>query len=171
MSARLHGHHLERMKAQLVLHEGLRLKRYKCTSGKWTLGVGYNYEDRGLAALERALGRKVDPVVGITRTEAMVALDADIERYEDAVVKHFPAYLNLDPIRQRVALDMAFNMGYRALGFKHTMRFIAARDWINAHLNMLKSLWAKQVGDGPGGKWDRGERLSRMMLTGEEYTK
>ena len=35
---------LERMKEQLLRHEGLRLKPYRCTAGKLTIGIGRNLE-------------------------------------------------------------------------------------------------------------------------------
>ncbi len=33
---------MNRIKAQLVRHEGLRLKPYRCTAGKLTIGIGRN---------------------------------------------------------------------------------------------------------------------------------
>jgi len=38
---------LERIKEQLVRHEGLRLKPYRCTAGKLTIGIGRNLDDCG----------------------------------------------------------------------------------------------------------------------------
>ena len=35
---------LERIKEQLVRHEGLRLKPYRCTAGKLTIGIGRNLD-------------------------------------------------------------------------------------------------------------------------------
>ncbi len=35
---------LERMKEQLVRHEGLRLKPYRCPAGKLTIGIGRNLD-------------------------------------------------------------------------------------------------------------------------------
>ena len=37
---------------QLILHEGLRLKPYRCTAGKLTIGVGRNLETKGLSEEE-----------------------------------------------------------------------------------------------------------------------
>jgi lysozyme len=161
-----------RMGEQLILHEGIRLAPYLCTRGYWTIGVGFNFQTRGLAALEKAIGRKLSPRMQdlrITREEALLALDADIDHYESEVVRLFPAYLKLNEVRQRVCLDMAFNMGYAAFGFKNTMKFIAAGDWSQAVQNMWKSKWAGQVGDGPGKRWDRADRLTKMLLTGVDY--
>lgn len=163
----------ERMKAQLLLHEGLRLKSYTCTEGYWTVGVGFNMSARGIDSLERIIGRKLGndlSAVVITRAEALLALDYDIERFEEVIPVHFPFYLELDEVRQRVVLDMAFNMGFGTLGFKNTRKMVEARDWSGAARGMYNSKWARQVGDGPGGKKDRCDRLSGMMLTGRDYT-
>jgi lysozyme len=35
--------------AELVKDEGLRLKPYKCTAGKTTIGVGRNLDDVGIS--------------------------------------------------------------------------------------------------------------------------
>jgi lysozyme len=157
----------EKMVKQLIMHEGIRLKPYRCTANKLTIGVGYNIDDRGVAELEQAIGRKYDG--SITRDEAIKILLQDIDTFESAVHAHFPHYEKLDPIRQRVVLDMAFNLGFRALQFKGTIAAVIAGDYARAKRQMMSSLWAKQVGDGIGGRMDRAERLSEMMFSGEDY--
>ena len=173
----------ERMKAQLVLHEGLRLYPYRCTANKLTLGVGYNGQDRGWEDFELAIGRPLNRALlrqaektrekVITRVEAFKVLDVDIERYEAAVRRTWPAYDRLPEVRQRVVLDMAFNMGYRLRAFKNTQaaaeRAIKTGDWTPVAANMMASLWSRQVGDGVGGLYDRAERLKDMILTGRDY--
>lgn len=172
-----------RMATQLVLHEGLRLKAYLDTEGKWTVGVGYNISDRGVDLLQRLLGRPFDmPIdqVTLTRDEALKVLAADIDRFEQAVIVYFPGYKPLNEVRQRVVLDMAFNMGFLALGFKNTRKMIEERDWSGAARALYASKWARQVGDGPddspeaaaarGRHFDRCDRLSKMLLTGQDYT-
>jgi lysozyme len=172
-----------RMQAQLVLHEGLRTHAYLDTVGKWTVGVGYNLSDRGVDFLEKILGRRFnmpfDQIV-LTHDEALKVLDADIDRFEKAVVVHFPFYTKLIEVRQRVVLDMAFNMGFAALGFVNTRKMVEAQDWSGAARGLYNSKWARQVGDGPddspeaakarGRHFDRCDRLSRMLLTGKDYT-
>ena len=39
----------DRLRAQLVLHEGSRLKPYRDTVGKLTIGIGRNLDDVGLS--------------------------------------------------------------------------------------------------------------------------
>ena len=36
----------------LIRHEGIKLKPYHCTSGKLTIGIGRNLEDRGITKEE-----------------------------------------------------------------------------------------------------------------------
>lgn len=37
---------------QLILHERLKLKPYRCSAGKLTIGVGRNLEDKGISEEE-----------------------------------------------------------------------------------------------------------------------
>ena len=133
------------MVRQLRLHEGERLKPYRCTAGKLTIGVGRNLEDRG-----------------ITREESAMLLANDVAAEERELLRALPWVATLDEVRQRVLLDMAFNMGIVGLlGFKNTLATIQAGDYQRAAAMMLDSKWAGQVGQ-------RAERLSRMMATGKD---
>ena len=133
------------MTRQLRLHEGERLKPYRCTAGKLTIGVGRNLDDRG-----------------ITREESAMLLANDIAAEERELLRALPWVAMLDEVRQRVLLDMSFNMGIVGLlGFKRTLATIQAGEYQAAATMMLDSKWAKQVGQ-------RAERLSRMMATGME---
>ena len=130
---------------QLRLHEGERLKPYRCTAGKLTIGVGRNLEDRG-----------------ITAEESAYLLGNDIDRFATELLRALPWVDQLDEVRQRVLLDMAFNLGMAGLlTFKNTLATIKAGDYQKAAAMMLDSKWAGQVGQ-------RAERLSRMMYTGKD---
>ena len=130
---------------QLRLHEGERLKPYRCTAGKLTIGIGRNLEDRGITAAESAY-----------------LLGNDIAAVQQQVLNALPWAAQLDEVRQRVLLDMAFNMGIGGLlSFKNTLATIKAGDYQKAAVMMLDSKWAGQVGQ-------RAERLSRMMATGKD---
>jgi lysozyme len=144
------GEHMEpsimnQAKAQLVRHEGLRLKPYRCTAGKLTIGVGRNLEDKG-----------------ISQQEAYELLENDIRECEVQLLTEIPdIYLSLDINRKVVLINMCFNLGIKGLmGFKNTLAFIAARDWERAANNMLASRWAKQVGR-------RAIELAEIMRKGE----
>ena len=133
------------MVRQLRLHEGERLKPYRCTAGRLTIGVGRNLEDRG-----------------ISREESAVLLANDIADMERELQRALPWVARLDEVRARVLVDMAFNLGIVGLlAFKRTLAAIEAGQYQQAATMMLDSKWAKQVGG-------RAERLSRMMATGKD---
>jgi len=133
------------MVRQLRLHEGERLKPYRCTAGRLTIGVGRNLEDRG-----------------ITREESAILLANDIADMEREIQRALPWVARLDEVRARVLVDMAFNLGIVGLlAFKQTLGAIEAGQYQQAATMMLDSKWAKQVGG-------RAERLSRMMATGKD---
>jgi lysozyme len=156
-----------RMEEQLALHEGLRLKAYRDSLGLLTVGIGYCIDKRGVKPLEAVIGRRFEG--GVTRDEAYKVLRADIDRFEAGCLKAFPFYAKLDEVRQRVCLDMAFNMGYGALGFRKTIALVEKRRYVEAGNEMMDSKWADDVGDGWGGQLDRAERLAIMMKTGKDW--
>ena len=135
---------LNRIKEQLIRHEGLRLKPYRCTAGKLTVGVGRNLDD-----------------CGISQTEAYLLLKNDIQNCEKQLLDEIPEIYNaLDEVRKSVLLNMCFNLGIGGLlGFNNTLAFIAAGDWERAANGMLASKWAKQVGR-------RAIELSELMRKG-----
>jgi lysozyme len=173
---------MTRMQSQLVLHEGLRLSPYLDTEDNWTILVGYNLSARGWDHIERVLGRNVEPPASectpeapfghphLTEADAMKVLQSDIERFWKAMLIAFPEAVTLSEVRQRVCLDMAFNMGYAALGFQKCIDAIKRKDWSRAARELYSSKWSRQVGDGPGGRLDRCDRLAQMLLTGNDYT-
>ena len=135
---------MDRIKEQLVRHEGLRLKPYRCTAGKLTIGIGRNLDD-----------------CGISQSEAYVMLINDIMNCEKQLQSKIPdIYNGLDEVRKSVLLNMCFNLGISGLlGFKNTLEFIKVGDWERAANNMLVSRWAKQVGR-------RAIELSELMRKG-----
>jgi lysozyme len=135
----------DRLFAQLRLHEGVEHKPYKCTAGYLTIGVGRNIEERGLSDDE------IDYI-----------LNNDVNIATDELVATFDWYADLDPIRQRVVIDMVFNLGMpRFKQFKNMIAAIEAGDWMEASNQMMDSRWAQQVGL-------RASRLAEMMETGED---
>ncbi len=136
---------MDRIKAQLVRHESLRLKPYRCTAGKLTIGIGRNLDD-----------------CGITESEAYIMLINDIMNCEKQLQARIPdIYNQLDEVRKSVLLNMCFNLGISGLlGFKNTLAFVKAGDWERAANGMLASKWAKQVGR-------RAIEMSELMRKGQ----
>lgn len=128
--------------------------RVKHLSGApWTWGYGHTGADV-------AEGREGD------EGEAEEVLIADVIDHNAELSRRLPWVAQLDPARRRVLQNMAFNLGVgRAggtkglLGFKNTLGMIERGQFAMAADGMLKSLWAKQVGQ-------RAVRLANTMRTG-----
>jgi lysozyme len=122
--------------------EGRRLKPYLDTAGKTTIGVGRNLTD-----------------VGISEGECSLLLENDVMRSIMWLDRHLPWWRSLDAVRQRVIINMAFNMGRKLLTFANTLAAMQRGDYEAAANDMLASKWATQVGA-------RAQRLASMMRTG-----
>ncbi len=161
------------IEAQLVLHEGLRTDLYHCPGGYLTIGVGRNLEARGLSKEEQAhmfgeTGLSHNEIIerfkaeGISKEHALYLLASDIAICKNDL-QSFAWFDELDPIRQKVMIDMRFNLG--ATGFRQFRRMIKALeigDYSKAAAEMRDSKWYHQVNV-------RSRRLVKMMITGEDY--
>jgi lysozyme len=127
----------------LADHEGLRLKAYRDTVGKLTIGIGRNLDD-----------------VGISKEEAYYLLANDVAKAQREAAT-LPWFAGLNEARQAVVVSMIFNLGFdKFMQFKRTTSAIATGSYGLAATYMLESLWAKQVGK-------RAATLSTMMKSGE----
>lgn len=123
--------------------EGLRLKPYTDTAGKLTIGYGHNLTDRG-----------------ITRAQAEALLRDDVLDHLHNLETILPWALELDPVRQRLLGNLAFNMGLPTLlGFRIFLHFAARGEHKAAALALQQSRWFTQVGD-------RGERIVKAWRDG-----
>jgi lysozyme len=142
--------------ADLKRDEGLRLEAYPdplTNSDPWTIGYGHT-------------GPDVRQGTVWTQAHADKALVDDIEKHTAELHAALPWVARLDPARQRVLANMAFNLGVGQpggkkglLGFKNTLGMIERGEYAAAADGMLRSLWAKQVGK-------RAVRLADTMRTG-----
>jgi lysozyme len=129
--------------AELTRDEALRLKPYRCTAGKLTIGIGRNLDDRGISVTEAEFLCRNDVA------DVMADLDREL-----------PWWRTLDEVRQRVIANMAFNLGIKGLlGFKNTLELVRCGKYLDAAQHMMSSKWAKQVGP-------RALRLSTLMRDG-----
>ncbi len=130
----------QRVAEQLLADEGLRLKPYRCTAGRLTIGVGRNLEDRG-----------------ITRAEALLLLDNDIADCAGQLAQRLPWFAAAPEAVQEVLVNMAFNMGVGGLlEFRTSLGHLQACRYAEAAQSMLASKWARQVGK-------RAERLAAQV--------
>lgn len=130
------------LKAELTRDEARKLRIYTDTVGKVSGGIGRNLTDKGFRDNE---------------VDLMYANDiADTEAFLD---RNLPWWRGLDDVRQRVLMNMAFNMNSRLLGFVQFLAAAERADWQTSAAEMLDSVWARQVGA-------RAQRLAQMMRTG-----
>ena len=110
--------------------EGLRLKPYKDTVGKLTIGYGRNLDD-----------------VGISQEEAEAMLKHDIGRAIEEVNHEFEWVLHAPLAVKRGLYNMAFNLGIARLrGFKLMLAALERKDYRGAYREALNSKWHNQVG-------------------------
>lgn len=129
---------------QLKRHEGVKLKPYQDTVGKWTIGVGRNLDD-----------------IGISEQEAEILLHNDIKEAERQLVAMMPWTKDLDEVRFSALLNFVFNVGIgTALRFVNAMGQLKQGNYDMAANEMLKSKWAIQVGQ-------RAIDVSEQIRTGE----
>ena len=127
---------------RIIKDEGLRLKPYRDSVGKLTIGIGRNLDD-----------------VGISEQEARFMLENDIGNVYVALDRQLSWWRKLDGVRQGVLVNMCFNLGINGLlGFKKTLAAIQFGDYESAANGMLQSKWATQVGP-------RAVRISDMIKT------
>jgi len=135
---------IAQLRAELTRDEGRRRFPYYDQGNRMTIGIGHDIADNGLN------DASIDFIFGEDVYSAAADLDHNI-----------PWWRLLDPVRQRVMLNMAFNMGWTK--FSQFSRFFSA---VNQHrfddaaLEMAASRWAVQVGE-------RAKRLETMMRTGQ----
>lgn len=131
---------------ELIRDEGVVPHAYQDSLGYWTIGVGRLID-------KRKGGR-------LSTDEIEYLLMNDIDKFVAGLDAKLPWWRGLSPVRQRVMINMAFNLGINGLlGFKNTLEFIRTGQYDKAAAGMLKSKWATQVGK-------RANRLSDMMRVG-----
>lgn len=134
--------------------EGRRIWPYTDTRGHLTWGIGHllgdNDADNGVA-----------PDVA-----ALIGQAVDLQfRHDLATVttgmSFLPEFAGLDPVRQAVLVDMAFNLGLHGLStFTTFLGCVASQQWAAAATDLRGTMVYSQLPH-------RYERLATMIQTGE----
>ena len=133
---------LKLLSSELKRDEGFKDTVYNCSAGKLTIGYGWNVEDNPMpeSIAEKMLEHHIAQSL------------AQCERW--------PWFFNLDGARQRVIINMVFNIGWNGLsGFRRMIQAIEDKNYSLAADEMMDSLWARQVGQ-------RAVRLEEIMRNG-----
>lgn len=130
---------MEGIENYIKKNEGLRLKPYRCSEGKLTIGYGRNLD---------SVKGEAKKFKSITREEANTMFSEDIGTAVNALRKTFdPEYLSsLSEKRATALIDMMFNLGEgRFKGFKKMIRAVNTGNFNKAALEIMDSKYAKQV--------------------------
>jgi len=118
----------------------------------------FPYYDQGMRTTV-GCGRNLDGN-GLRDSEISFMLDNDIHAAMTDLDHNIPWWRTLDPVRQRVMINMAFGLGWTHFAmFARFFSAVHAHRWDDAALEMIASRWHTQVGD-------RALRLEAMMRTG-----
>lgn len=113
----------------------------------WTAGYGFtNGANLDTRIPKQLAKRKLEELVLAVHRDLIHTLTW----YKDATL-----------VTKTVLINMYYNLGRAGLlGFRNTLRYISERNYTQAAANMLKSLWAAQVGQ-------RARELARRLETQE----
>lgn len=126
----------------LIRHEGVRLVPYVDAMGHRTVGCGHNLDAWPLDPSQWESDGTISP----TTCDDLLSDDLAAATHP-LVVNCSPWFQALDQVRQAVLIDMSFNMGWPVLSeFKTFLGMVSAGNYGAAAADILKTLWAKQVG-------------------------
>lgn len=152
--------------------EGRKLQAYKDTVGKWTIGIGKNFDDVDFLKSEEEMIRKrlniytgniknivIDNGISNEECDYLYANSAKIAKKDAKSL--IPNFEELSEARQIALIDFSFNVGYNVMkSFKNTRRYIENGEFEKASQGFKNSLWYKQVGR-------RGPIICSIIKTGE----
>lgn len=142
--------------------EGFRADPYVDTVGKTTIGFGLNLENSYISPpvldlLHKCVrehvmgGGSIGPQwkglkMSRKQGEEILKLDLNDRWWKLCDNSEFTFVTDLPDIAQLIMLDMSFNLGLTRLRkFKKFLTALEAHDWKTASVEMLDSLWARQV--------------------------
>lgn len=136
----------DKLKEELTRDEDDVPYAYQDSLGYWTIGIGHLIDKRKGGKLSDAARQFI--------------FNEDVDEAVADLDKALPWWRDMTDARQRVLVNMRFNLGLAGLlGFKNTLAMMQKGDYEGAAKGMLNSKWATQVGA-------RATRLSKMMREG-----
>ena len=129
--------------------EGRRIWPYTDTRGNLTWGIGHLMSNGVTHEVEVLLNQAVN-----------LQFQSDLSNAVDGMA-FMPAFPGLDPVRQAVVIDMAFNLGLHGLlGFDTFLSFMSNHQWTEAATDLRGTKVYQQLPH-------RYERLAVMIETGQ----
>lgn len=124
---------LQLLQFDIIRDEGMVNHNYQDSLGNWTYGVGH----KGRLRPDNAI---------LTEQEMIAILQKDIREKWEELMHVIPWIVNLNYERQRVLLNIAFNVGVDGLvRFKKTLSYAHAGEFKAASKEILNSKAARQL--------------------------
>jgi lysozyme len=141
----------DKLVKELILDEGYIYEIYKDHLGYLTFGVGHL-----VLNTDEEYGKEVGTPVSEKRI--LECLNNDVDIVCEELDRNLYWWKELDDNKQRVMVNMCFNLGYPRLSkFKKFLAAMEVHDFETAAIEMMDSKWANQVGL-------RAERLKKRVL-------
>ena len=139
------------LEQDLIRDEGVRLQRYICPAGHYTIGVGHKLRPHEQNLLN----------ISLTEAGRLLRLDIDDAITDLEAVFGLHCLDHWSERRQRALVNMAFNLGRaRFSGFEEMIAAIKVGDWQTAAAECLNSKYARK--DVPA----RAARVARALQEG-----
>jgi lysozyme len=138
----------DKLAQQLIQEEGNVPHAYPDGEGYLTIGIGH----------------LIDPRKGgsITQDTIMYIFNLDVQEKVNQLDQNLSWWRNENEVRQRVMIDLCFNLGITGLlGFHNTLKHWQAGEYEQAAQGLLDSKAAQQTGK-------RYQKLAQMLKTGED---
>jgi len=141
------------LEKEIAFDEGRENHGYFDTNHIWTGGTGHNIEAHGETA-QYPIGNK-----SIIIPDAVIDLwfSKDVQMAIHVCKTIFPTFDSLSDNRQRILVNMAFDLMWGLKDWHHLQAAIAAQDWQAASMSIMDSTFAHQ---GP----NRCARLAARMV-------
>lgn len=131
----------ELLKTELRADEGEVLKSYQDHLGYWTVGVGHLLDSRK-GADPSPFGADLTGGKAITAAQSALLLDQDIDAKAAELDRRAPWWRGLSDNRQRVVMNMAFQLGVSGLlGFRKAVAAMQVGNYAEAANQMRDSAW------------------------------
>lgn len=132
---------------EILAKLGIKYEDAVTMGAPWTVGYGFT--------------QAVNPDSRVSKMVARRKLEEITHGIHHDLARTLTWYRESSFETKTVLINMYFNLGKTGLfSFRNTLKYIAARSYRQAAVNMLKSLWSKQVGV-------RARELARRMETQE----
>jgi GH24 family phage-related lysozyme (muramidase) len=133
-------------------HEGVKSKVYLDSRGIPTIGVGFNLNRQDSLQRLNSIGVNYQLVksgkAALSDSQISTLLMQDLNSAYEQAKSLIPNWDSLPDQIKGVLTEMAFNLGKQGLSeFKNFLSYITAYDYDKASTEMLRSSWARQVGN------------------------